>query len=137
MILRAALDHLCAGAVAGKAAQMASYHKAPREYLGTANPHIDTCVRAWRPALDVAGQVALARELWRTDIHEARIAAAKLLTRRRIEGDGQVWDEIQSWAPDFDAWAIADHAAAAGAARLWAVPARLDDLDAWTRDGSF
>ena len=34
--------------------------------------------------------------------------------------------------PTFDAWAIADHACAAGARRLTANPSRLDEVAAWT-----
>lgn len=35
--------------------------------------------------------------------------------------------------PDFDAWAIADHACIAGQKRLVADPLRLDAVEAWTR----
>ena len=75
----------------------------------------------------MAERVALARGLWASDVHEARIAAAKLLTQARIrEDEPLVWDEFRAWVPDFDAWAIADHACKAGERRLVAEPARLD-----------
>ncbi|MDP2063277.1 MAG: DNA alkylation repair protein [Phaeovulum sp.] len=114
-----------------RAAGSAAYHKAPRRYLGIAVPQIEALVAEWRAGLDVAGRVALADALWRSDIHEARIAAAKLLTQARIANDGAVWALIASWVPGFDAWAIADHAAAAGARRLVAHPERLDEVEAW------
>ncbi len=78
---------------------MAAYHKAPREYLGVQVPVITDMATRWRAGLDVAGRVALAEALWRTDIHEARVAAAKLLTQARIRDDEAVWRLIASWVP--------------------------------------
>ena len=59
-----------------KAAGMASYHKAPRTYLGISVPQITDRSKTWRAELDVEARVALADALWQSDIHEARIAAA-------------------------------------------------------------
>lgn len=129
-----ALAALRAKAVPGKAAQMASYHKFPRDYLGVANPDINDLTKAWRTGLDLDGRLDLADALWQTNIHEARIAAAKLLTQARIRpADHAVWRLIASWVPSFDAWAIADHASIAGQHRLIADPARLDEVETWTR----
>lgn len=116
------------------AASQAAYHKSVREHLGVRNPAIDDFVKGWRASLDVAGRVELADGLWRTDIHEARIAAGKLLTQARIrESETEVWQLIASWVPTLDAWAISDHAASAGARRLSALPERLDEVEAWTQ----
>jgi 3-methyladenine DNA glycosylase AlkD len=128
-----ALYALESWADAEKAAEMAAYHKAPRHYLGVAVPAIDDMVGLWRAQLDVPGRVALARDLWETDIHEARIAAAKLLTQARLRPDSDAWDLIVRWVPQFDAWAIADHAAKAGAKRLQADPARIETVEGWAR----
>lgn len=114
-----------------KSVQMAAYHKAARPYLGIANPQIDALVAEWRTVRDVAGRVELAGLLWDSNIHEARIAAAKLLTQARIRPDGAVWALIASWAPDFDGWALADHVMIAGQKRLVADPARLDQVAGW------
>ena len=131
MTPEAALAALEAAADPARAADMAAYHKAPRRYLGVTVPVIDTLARDWRQDMDVAGRVALADALWQTDIHEARVAAAKLLTQARIKGDGPVWDLIVSWVPQFDAWSIADHACDAGERRLVADPARIDQVETW------
>ena len=129
----AALSAIKATADGQKAADMARYHKVPRTYLGVANPQIDALAKEWRRNLELDDRLALADGLWQTDIHEARVAAAKLLTQARIRPeDNGAWALIQSWVPDFDAWAIADHASIAGQKRLVADPARLDDLEAWT-----
>jgi 3-methyladenine DNA glycosylase AlkD len=131
-----ALAALEAAADPARAAEMAPYHKAPRRYLGLALPAMEPLVSAWRQA-PVAERVALARGLWDSDVHEARIAAAKLLTQARIrEDEPLVWAESLRWVPAFDAWAIADHACTAGERRLVAEPARLDVVEGWTRDAS-
>ncbi len=134
MTPEAALDELRGKAVPGKGDEMAAYHKVPRVYLGVANPEIDALTRAWRQTLTLDARLQLAAELWETDIHEARVAAAKLLTQARIRPDDSgAWDLIKSWVPDFDAWAIADHASIAGQKRLVADPHRLDEVETWTQ----
>lgn len=128
-----ALAELSQTANPEKADEMARYHKAPRTYLGVANPRIDACTKAWRKTLDLDARLTLASDLWKTDIHEACIAAAKLLTQARIRPDDTAaWALIQSWVPDFDAWAIADHVSIAGQKRLIWEPFRLDDVQPWT-----
>jgi len=115
-----------------RAAQAAAYHKAPRRYLGIAVPVLAELANGWRETRDVQERVALADSLWRTDIHEARIAAAKLLVQARLRPDEAAWALIASWVPQFDAWAIADHACDAGARRLLADPSRIDAVEGWT-----
>jgi len=117
-----------------RAADMQKYHKVEREYLGLSNPQIDELTKAWRKELDTDTRVALADALWRTNIFEARLAAAKLLTQARIRPDDTTaWNVIVSWVPDFDSWAIADHACMAGQKRLVADPSRLDEVETWVR----
>lgn len=117
---------------AERAEGAAAYHKVPRRYLGVSVPVIDTLARDWRQGIDVPARVTLADALWQTDVHEARIAAAKLLTQARIAGDGPVWALVASWVPQFDGWALADHACDAGRRRLVADPSRLDEVEGWT-----
>jgi len=128
-----ALEQLRAKADPARAEQMAAYHKVDRPYLGVANPDTDILVRDWRQALDLETRLTLARDLWQTNIFEARVAAAKLLTQARIKpSDAGVWQLITSWVPEFDSWAIADHACMAGQRRLTADPSRLDTVEGWT-----
>lgn len=117
-----------------KAAGQAAYHKVSRGYLGVPNPVINDLTKSWRRELSLDQRIDGARALWASDIHEARIAAAKLLTQARIRPDDcAVWALIKSWVPEFDAWAIADHVSSAGERRLRADPTRLDEIEAWTR----
>ncbi|MAM25642.1 MAG: DNA alkylation repair protein [Rhodobacteraceae bacterium] len=127
-----ALANLAAGADPERAESMRRYHKAERTYLGLSNPEIDDCAKSWRKALDVPARVTLAEGLWRSDIFEARVAAAKLLTQARLRPDDEAaWRLIASWCPDFDSWAIADHASMAAQKRLTADPSRLDEVATW------
>ncbi|MCF6430125.1 DNA alkylation repair protein [Leisingera sp. MMG026] len=133
MTLDDALASLKAQAEPGRAAQMAAYHKQTREILGVPNPATNDLTKTWRQALPLEERVNLARALWETDIFEARIAAAKLLTQARIKEDAPVWELLQAWVPGFDSWAIADHACSAISKRLQAAPERLDTVEAWTQ----
>lgn len=121
------------GSDPAKAADMAVYHKVDRPYLGVANPAIDAVVKQWRAELSHEDRIALARDLWDSNVHEGRVAAAKLLTQARIRPeDDTAWALICDWVPTFDAWAVADHASIAGQKRLMADPTRLDTVEAWT-----
>ena len=133
MTLDEALAQLRALIEPGRAEQMAAYHKQNREVLGIPNPALNELTKGWRQTLTVEERVALADALWNTDIFEARLAAAKLLTQARIKGDAAAWALICSWVPQFDSWAIADHACMAAQKRLVADPARLDDVETWTQ----
>ncbi|MDE9449377.1 DNA alkylation repair protein [Aliiroseovarius sp. Z3] len=133
MTLSEALAALRAHVEEGRAEGMAAYHKQTREVLGIPNPALNDLTKTWRQSLTVEDRVRLADELWKTDIFEARIAAAKLLTQARLRPDGDAWALIQSWVPDFDSWAIADHACMAGQKRLVADPSRIDTVEGWTR----
>ena len=133
MTLDDALTALRNAAEDGRAAGMADYHKVPREYLGLPNPAINDLAKEWRGVLPIGERVALADQLWKTNIFEARLAAAKLLTQARISPDQAVWDLIVSWVPDFDSWAIADHAMMAGQKRLVANPSRIEEVESWTK----
>ncbi|WP_166415919.1 DNA alkylation repair protein [Cochlodiniinecator piscidefendens] len=127
-----ALAALHERAVPKKAEEMAAYHKAKRVYLGVSNPEIDALQKEWRKELDVEGRVELARDLWASDIHEARVLAAKLITQARLRPDDGAWELIQSWVGDFDGWAIADHACKAGEKRLQSDVSRIETVEAWT-----
>ncbi len=116
-----------------KATEMAAYHKTSREFLGLSAQVLELMAREHRRSMSVAARCDLAQGLWESDIHEARIYAAKLLTQARIRPDDTpVWRLIAAWAQGFDSWALADHASVAGGKRLIADPRRLDEVECWT-----
>jgi len=132
MTLDDALSQMKAHIEPGRAEGMRGYHKIDRDYLGIANGPLDDLAKEWRRSLSVDERVSLADGLWQTNIYEARVVAAKLLTQARIKDDGAVWRLIASWVPDFDCWAIADHAMMAGQRRVTAESSRLDEVETWT-----
>jgi 3-methyladenine DNA glycosylase AlkD len=135
-MIAAALAQLEALADPARAAEAAAYHKVPRRYLGVPVPQVEALVADWRAAATLDDRIALAAGLWDSDIHEARVAAAKLLTQARIRPDEGVWALLQSWVPGFDAWALADHACKAIERRLVADPSRIDTVEGWTTDAN-
>ncbi|MBU2958685.1 DNA alkylation repair protein [Paracoccus sp. 1_MG-2023] len=123
------IEQLRALANPERAAKMAARHKRDRETLGIAPAELEPLVAGWRAAMTPDERVALARDLWEADIHEARIAAAKLLLQARMRPDADAWATILEWAPAIDALDIADAVAAAGQRRLASDPERLADLE--------
>ncbi len=129
-----ALAALRAQADPARAAEMAAYHKAEREYLGLSNAVTGELATAWRKdAADQATLVSLAEGLWASDVFEARVAAGKLFLQARMRPDDLLaWRWIESVVPQFDSWAIADAVAQGGQKRVMQVPERLDVLEQWT-----
>ncbi|MBD3764700.1 MAG: DNA alkylation repair protein [Rhodobacterales bacterium] len=129
-----ALAQLQARADPDRAAVMAAQHRATRRYLGLPGPAIAALVEDWRDGATVADRLQLAAALWDSDVHEARVAATKLVTQARIRPDAAVWDLICRWVPQVDGLALADLVATAGQKRLVADPVRLDLVATWVRD---
>lgn len=127
-----ALSRLHALADPAKAAEMAAYHKVARPYLGIPVPQVEDLVAEWRAALSVDERVALAGGLWDSTIHEAMVAAAKLLTQARLRPDQAAWDMLCGWIDGVEGWAVADHATVAAQKRLVAEPARIAVVEGWT-----
>ena len=126
------LDRLRVLGSEADAAGSAAYHKVARPYLGVRNPVLSDLARDLRRTLPLDDRLTLAAGLWDSNVHEGRILAAKLLEQARIRPDDRAaWEMIMSWVPQFDAWAIAFHAAISGAKRLIADPSRLDVVEGW------
>lgn len=132
-MIETALAQLHALADPQKAAEALAYHKVARPYLGLRVPQIEELTTQWRADLDLDARLKLASDLWETNIHEARIAAAKLVNQARIRpDDSAAWDLICSWVPQFDAWALADHVCIAAQKRITAQPDRIETVETWT-----
>lgn len=126
------LAHLRTLSDPAKAAEMAAHHKTAREFLGISAQSLDEMARELRRVHDVPARCDMAQALWASDIHEARILAAKLLAQARMRpDDGPAWDMISAWVQEFDSAALADHASIAGGKRLLADPARLAQVADW------
>lgn len=130
------LDRLRAGADPDRAARIAARHKTGRETLGVPPEHVEALAAEWRAALDIDARIALARALWDSDIHEARLTAARLLVQARMRPDDAAWQIILDWAPQVDGAEIGDAVMATAARRLVASPVRLDDIEPWVQDAN-
>ncbi|MCB5409849.1 DNA alkylation repair protein [Pseudogemmobacter faecipullorum] len=128
-----ALAALTALGNAERAAAAAVSHKSDRVFLGVAVPEISALAKAWRDEISLDARLSLADALWQSDIHEARIAACRLLVQARITPDAAVWALITSWLPALDIGALADQLGDAGARRVSADPARLDEVESWVK----
>ena len=113
------------------AAKMQNIFKIDRAYLGVSNGDIGTLYKEWRKQVDGEARTSLAAELWDSNIHEARLVAAKLLTQARINPDDHVWAEITRWISELDHAVYADAACGAGARRLMAHPDRMAEVSRW------
>ncbi len=126
------LEELKRNADPERAEKMRAYHKTTREVWGISNPQIHDYIKAIRGAPEE--DLENAKILWQSGILEARIATGSLLTRGKLapDMDAQYWQQIMSYAPDFDGWAIADHMAMAAHKRILAPENRYIDLKPWT-----
>jgi 3-methyladenine DNA glycosylase AlkD len=130
--LKEAVATLQASGSTQKASEMASHHKVSRLYLGVQNAALDAAVKTWRADMTLDERLTLASDLWDSNIHEGRMAAAKLLVQARIKPDDAAWALITSWVPQTDTNAIAEQVCNAGSRRLLTNPSRIDELEGWT-----
>ncbi|RRH72605.1 DNA alkylation repair protein [Falsigemmobacter faecalis] len=145
MLAEDALEHLKTLGDVQKAAEAAAWHKVDRPYLGIAPAAIDALAREWRQSLPLDARLALADGLWQSGVHDAMMAAAKLLEQARIRpSDDEAFALILAWLPGVEGAALADQLAVAGAKRLLADPARVEALEAfitaenrWSRRAAF
>lgn len=129
-----ALNQLQAKANPKQAAKLKNSIKIDRIYLGLSNSELNDIYKDWRTCVDGISRTKLASELWDSNLYEARIIAAKLLTQARIKNDTHVWEEILRWMPSLDHPIIADHVCGAGSRRLKENPRRLDQISSWVND---
>lgn len=132
------LDSLADPALAEQAKDT---HQVERRYLGIRPAALTEAARDWREALDLDARLDLGRQLWGTDIFEARLLALKLFVQARIRPDDTaVWEQVLAWLPEIDTPALAEQIAEVGARRVAADPSRLETLatfiaapNPWTR----
>ncbi|TNH41060.1 DNA alkylation repair protein [Paracoccus haeundaensis] len=125
------LDRLRDLADPERAARASARHKRDRETLGITPAGLEEVVAEWRAERDLDARIALAEALWDSDVHEARLAAARLLVQARMRPDDAAWAAIMDWAPQIDGAEIDDAVMTAAARRVVADPTRLDQITAW------
>lgn len=115
-----------------------NYHKIERPYLGIRVPQITSVAGKASAKLTGEQLLTLCDELWETDIHEARIAAGKILERKKVRDIEGIWFRIDRFKEDLDSWAIADHLAHAAFRCLREEPRFLEEIEnSWLKHHSF
>jgi 3-methyladenine DNA glycosylase AlkD len=113
-----------------RAVQEKRYMKSGRVHWGLSAPKIDAAIRTLR-GLPEASRLDIARELWREEVYDLRIAAARLAARLPASLDAEIWAFVVARMGELDGWAVADNFANAGGPRLIAEPVRLDLVETW------
>jgi 3-methyladenine DNA glycosylase AlkD len=78
-------------------AGMARFGIRPKKVYGIATPELK------RMARQIGKEHSLALELWKTEIHEARVLASLVAEPTRFSAR-----QMERWVKDFDSWAICD-----------------------------
>jgi len=125
------LSALRAAADPARAEGLSKHHRTASMVMGTGNAVLADLGAQIRANLDVAARVALARELWATQIHEARIVATQALKQARLRPDDDAWAAMVDWVAEVDCAPVADHLIRAGQKRVLADPTRLDTVAEW------
>lgn len=126
--LTAALD---AVADAQRAAQEKRYQKSSWTHWGVALPKMDAAIGATVADLGQGDALALAARLWREPVWDLKIVAGRILARKAVAPDADVWAFVVGRMSDLDGWAVADNLAVVGGRCLVADPARLDVVESW------
>ena len=122
---------LRAVADAARAAQEKRYQKSSWEHWGVALPKMDAAIRATVADLGQADALALAARLWREPVWDLKIVAGRLLARKAVAPDADVWSFVVGRMGDLDGWAVADNFAGVGGRCLVADPGRLESVESW------
>lgn len=128
--MKAFVEKLRAGSDPERAVQEKRYMKSAREHWGLSAPVIDAAIRTLKP-LSGAARLDIARDLWREEVYDLRIAAARLAARLPASLDAEIWRFVVERMGELDGWAVADNFAVAAGPRLIAEPARLDLVETW------
>jgi hypothetical protein len=114
-----------------RATQEKRYQKSSWEHWGVALPKMDAAIRTTVADLGQRASLDLAERLWREPVWDLRIVAGRILARKAIAPDADVWAFVTRRMGDLDGWAVADTLASVGGRCLLADPARLDVVEGW------
>jgi 3-methyladenine DNA glycosylase AlkD len=114
-----------------RAAQEKRYHKSSWRHWGVAAPKMDAAIRATVADLGQPASLELAERLWREPVWDLKIVAGRLLARKTVAPDADVWTFVVQRMSDLDGWAVADNFASVGGRCLLADPTRLDLVESW------
>jgi 3-methyladenine DNA glycosylase AlkD len=108
-----------------------AYQKSRWEHWGSPLPGMDLAIRETLGGLSQEQTLDLCRRLWREPVWDLKIVAGRILARKSIEPDAEVWRFVTERLPDLDGWAVADNLADVAARCLLQDPSRLDVVETW------
>lgn len=114
-----------------------SYHKSSREHWGVSVPACDKLAHLMCKGSADEDLLALAKDLWETNLFDPMVYAAKILSFPRIKPSKQLWETIRQFLNQVDGWALEDHLAHVAWRCILADKRLLDELEEWTRHSNF
>jgi 3-methyladenine DNA glycosylase AlkD len=108
-----------------------AYQKSRWEHWGAPLPGMDAAIRETLGGLSQEHALDLCRRLWREPVWDLKIVAGRILARKSIEPDAEVWRFVTERMPDLDGWAVADNLADVASRCLLKDPGLLDVVQAW------
>ena len=116
---------------ANRAEQEKRYQKSRWEHWGVALPNMDVAIKNTLGDLSQEQALELCRRLWREPVWDLKIVAGRILARKSVAPDAEVWGFVTGRLADLDGWAVADNLAPAASRCLTADPGRLDGVETW------
>lgn len=113
------------------------YHKSSREHWGVKVPQCAQLAADYGRTASEEELIQLAQDLWKTDLFDPMIAAAKILSLKKVKPSEKLWSTIIDFLSTVDGWALEDSLAPSAWKCLLADEKRLDELEKWTIHPSF
>jgi 3-methyladenine DNA glycosylase AlkD len=117
---------------AKRAEREKAYQKSSAEHWGVSLPGMDAAIKETLGDLTQEQALELCRRLWLEPVWDLKIVAGRILARKSIKPDDQVWAFVTERLADLNGWAVADNLASVGSRCLIAEPGRLDEVEDWT-----
>jgi 3-methyladenine DNA glycosylase AlkD len=108
-----------------------AYQKSRWEHWGVPLPGMDVAIRETLGGLSQEQMLNLCRRLWREPVWDLKIVAGRILARKSIEPDAQVWRFVTERLSDLDGWAVADNLADVASRCLLQDSRRLEVVETW------
>lgn len=119
-----------------RAAEQKCYHKSEREHWGIVAADCNRLVRQYGKELAADDLAALSKQLWKTDLFDPMICAAKMLAIPKIKPSQSLWKQLCQFLKQVDGWALEDTLAHAAWKCLLADETLLDEVEKWTESNN-
>lgn len=113
------------------------YHKSSRIHWGVSVPACDKLTKTLCKQMSEQELIALAKDLWDTNLFDPMVCAAKILSFPRLQPSNELWKTIRNFLQQVDGWALEDHLAHVAWKCILADKSLLDELEEWTKHSNF